>query len=156
MNLLQKSLAADPTDAASTLGHFFLRVSAGLMIFYIHGWHKLEGGLAYLHSGRPWVLADEIAGMHLPAPFATAVLATLVQLVCSLFVLVGLFTRINAVLLTGVLFGAVAQNLLAGRDPQLALLYTILAITLALMGGGKLSLDAKAPLGSGRIRAIAA
>jgi hypothetical protein len=43
MNLLKKSLTVEPNGAAATFGHLFLRISAGLMIFYIHGWHKLEG-----------------------------------------------------------------------------------------------------------------
>ena len=143
MNLLKKSLTVEPTGAAATFGHLFLRISAGLMIFYIHGWHKLEGWIAYLHNGTPWKLAEEVAGMHFPAPLASAVVATLVQFICSLFIIVGLFTRINALLLFGALSGAILQNLLAGRDPQLAILYTLVVLTLAFMGGGRISLDAK-------------
>ena len=130
-------------DALVAWGHFVLRVSAGLMIFYIHGWHKLEGWIAYLQHGTPWKLADEVAGMHFPAPLASAVAATLVQLICAPFIALGLFTRINAVLLVGALSGAVLQNLLSGRDPQLAILYTLVAGAFVLMGGGRFSLDAK-------------
>jgi putative oxidoreductase len=143
MNLLKKSMTVEPNGAAATFGHLFLRVSAGTMIFYIHGWHKLEGWIAYLQNGKPWKLAEEVAGMHFPAPLASAVVATLVQFICSLFVIVGLFTRINAILLFGALSGAILQNLLAGRDPQLAILYTLVVLTLAFMGGGRISLDAR-------------
>ena len=69
----------------------------GLMIFYIHGWHKLEGWIAYLQNGTPWKLAEEVAGMHFPAPLASAVAATFVQYICSLFIIIGLFTRINEI-----------------------------------------------------------
>jgi uncharacterized membrane protein YphA (DoxX/SURF4 family) len=113
------------------------------MIFYIHGWHKLAGWIAYLRHGTPWKLAEEVAQMHFPSPLASAVAATLVQFICAPFIVLGLFTRLNAVLLAGALGGAILQNLISGRDPQLAVLYTIVAATLALMGGGKLSLDAK-------------
>src|SRR5438552_10805227 len=143
MNLFHKSLSVDPDSALVRWGHFILRVSAGLMIFYIHGWHKLEGWIAYLQNGTPWKLAEEVAGMHLPAPLASAVAATLVQFICSLFIIVGLFTRINALLLFGALSGAILQNLLAGRDPQLAILYTLVVLSLAFIGGGRISLDAK-------------
>jgi uncharacterized membrane protein YphA (DoxX/SURF4 family) len=143
MNLLKKSLTVEPDGAAVNFGHFFLRVSAGLMIFYIHGLHKLEGWIAYLQHGTPWTLAGEVAGMHFPAPLASAVAATLVQFICSLFVVVGLFTRINAALLVCALSGAIFQNLSAGRDPQLATLYTLVVVTLVLLGGGRFSLDAK-------------
>src|SRR5216684_6566887 len=143
MNLLKKSLTVEAVGADENFGHLFLRISAGLMIFYIHGWHKLEGWIAYLQNGTPWKLAEEVAGMHFPAPLASAVAATFVQFICSLFIIIGLFTRINAILLFGALSGAILQNLLAGRDPQLAILYTLVAITLVFLGGGKFSLDAK-------------
>jgi len=143
MNLVKKSMTVDPDGTAANAGHLFFRVAAGLMIFYIHGLHKLEGWIAYLQHGTPWTLAEEVAGMHMPAPLASAVAATLVQFICSLFIVVGLFTRINAALLVCALSGAIMQNLLASRDPQLAILYTLVVVTLALIGGGKYSIDAK-------------
>lgn len=71
---------ADPAAPAVARGHLILRAS-GLMIFYIHGWHKLEGGLAYLRRGTPWKLAEEVTGMHFPAPLASAFVATVVQFI---------------------------------------------------------------------------
>ena len=65
------------------------------MIFYIHGWHKLEGWISYLQHGTPWKLVEEVAGMHFPAPLASAVAATLVQFICSLFIVVGLKSKWN-------------------------------------------------------------
>jgi len=128
---------------AASFGHLFFRVSVGLMIFYIHGLHKLEGWIAYRQQGTTWTLAVEVAGMHFPAPLASAVAATLVQFICSLFIIVGMFTRINAALLAGALSGAILQNLLANRNPQLAILYTLVVVTLIFIGGGKYSLDAR-------------
>jgi uncharacterized membrane protein YphA (DoxX/SURF4 family) len=139
--LLRKSLAVEPTGAAVTFGHLFFRVSAGLMIFYIHGLHKLEGWITYVQNGTPWELLKEVEGMHFPAPYPSAILATLIQFVCSLFIVVGLFTRINAILLLGALSGAILQNLTAGRSPQLALLYIIVVITFVFIGGGRFSFD---------------
>jgi uncharacterized membrane protein YphA (DoxX/SURF4 family) len=141
--LLKKTLTVDPRGTTAIAGHLFFRVSAGLMIFYIHGLHKLEGWIAYLQSGTPWELLEEVEGMHFPAPYPSAIAATLIQFICSLFILFGLFTRINAVLLLGALSGALLQNLLAGRSPQLALLYILIVITIIFIGGGRFSLDAK-------------
>jgi uncharacterized membrane protein YphA (DoxX/SURF4 family) len=143
MNFFKKSMVVKPDGLAAGYGHLFFRVSVGLMIFYIHGLHKLEGWIAYLQHGTPWTLAEEVAGMHMPAPLASAVAATLVQFICSLFIVVGLFTRINAALLVCALGGAICQNLLADRDPQLAILYTLVIVTLVFLGGGKYSLDAR-------------
>ena len=113
------------------------------MIFYIHGWHKLEGWISYLQHGTPWKLVEEVAGMHFPAPLASAVAATLVQFISSLFIVVGFFTRINAALLLCALSGAILQNVLADRDPQLAILYSLVVLTIVFLGGGKYSLDAR-------------
>src|SRR5258707_10530948 len=143
MNLFHKSLGVDPDSALVRWGHLILRVSAGLMIFYIHGWHKLEGWIEYLRHGTPWKLAEEVAGMHVPAPLAAAAAATLVQFVCSLCVALGVLTRINAALLVGALSGAILQNLMAHRDPQLAMLYTLTMVAMVFLGGGRFSLDAR-------------
>ena len=56
--------------------------------------------------------------------------------------IVGCLTRVNSVLLVGVLGFAIIQNLLASRDPQLAILYTLVVLALAMMGGGRFSVDA--------------
>jgi len=141
MNLIQRSMTVDSNGAAASVGHLFFRVAAGLMIFYIHGLHKLEGWIAYLRHGTPWTLAGDVAGMHFPAPLASAVAATLVQFICPLFLIAGLCTRINAALLVCALSGAILQNVLANRDPQLAILYTLVVATLVLIGSGKYSLD---------------
>jgi putative oxidoreductase len=81
--------------------------------------------------------------MHFPAPLASAVAATIVEFICALFLMVGLFTRISAGLLVAVLGVAILQNLLSHRDPQLAILYTLIVLTMALMGGERFSLDTR-------------
>jgi len=142
LKLLKLSLDPDLKSPAAVFGHLILRISTGLMAFYIHGLHKLEGGLAYLQHGTPWTLLKEVAEMHVPAPVAAAFAATFLQFVCSPLVALGLFTRLNAALLTGTLSVAILQNLLAGRDPQLAILYVIVLLSLVFLGGGRFSLDA--------------
>src|SRR6266446_7193926 len=99
MNILRKSLDPAPSSPMATWGHLILRASIGAMIFYIHGLHKLEGGLAYLQHGTPWKLAQEVAEMHFPAPLASAFAATAVQFICAPLVALDLFTRLNASLL---------------------------------------------------------
>ena len=143
MNILRKSLDTDPSSPVAVWGHLILRASIGAMIFYIHGLHKLEGGLAYLQHDTPWTLAKEVAEMHFPAPVASAFAATALQFLCSPLLALGLFTRLNAALLTGTLSVAILQNLLAGRDPQLAILYVIVLLSLVFLGGGRFSLDAR-------------
>lgn len=138
------SCTLDP-DAGSRLavgGLLGLRAATGLLIFYIHGWHKLEGGLAFLRDGTPWRLAEEVAEMHFPAPLASAFAATAAQFILAPLLAVGVFTRVSAAILTTVLSVAIAQNILAGRDPQLALLYTLVVAAFIFIGGGRISVDA--------------
>ena len=51
----------------------------------------------------------------------------------TLFVIVGCLTRGNSALLVGMLGFAIIQNLLASRDPQLAILYMLVVLALAMM-----------------------
>ena len=143
MNIFKQSLATETSSIAGACGNLILRVCVGLMIFYIHGWHKLHDGLAFLNNGTPWKLAEEVAEMGFPMPVPSAFAATTVQFVCSLMLIFGLFTRLNALFLTGVLSVAILQNLLAHRDPQLAILYTLVVQAMMFLGGGRYSLDAK-------------
>ena len=140
---LKASLNPDVQTLPAALGHLVLRATAGLTIFYVHGLHKMEGGLAYLQHGTPWKLVEGVAAMHFPAPVLSAFAATAVQFVCAPLLAVGLFTRINALFLTATLSVAILQNILVGRDPQLAVLYVLVMVTLALLGGGRFSLDAR-------------
>jgi putative oxidoreductase len=142
-NVFTRALAGEPSGTASAWGQLILRVGVGSMIFYFHGWHKLREGLAFLNNGTPWTLAAEVAAMSFPMPVSSAVAATAVQFVCSLMLIVGLVTRLNALLLTGTLSVAILQNLLAYRDPQLAILYTLAALTMMFLGGGRYSVDAR-------------
>ena len=101
MNIFKQSLATETSSIAGACGNLILRVCVGLMIFYIHGWHKLHDGLAFLNNGTPWKLAEEVAEMGFPMPVPSAFAATTVQFVCSLMLIFGLFTRLNALFLTG-------------------------------------------------------
>lgn len=143
MRFLRQVQDTREDSAAAALGLAGLRVSGGALIFVFHGVHKLEEGLSHLRYGTPWKLAEEVADMGAPAAVATACLATLVQFVGALLLIAGWHTRINALLLAGVLGGAVLQNLLTGRDPQLALVYTLVTAAFVLLGGGRYSLDAR-------------
>ncbi len=142
-SLLVSLLSADTTTTAASVGLLLLRVGAGSLIFYIHGWHKLEGGIAYLQHGTPWKLAEEVAEMHLPAPVANAFAATAAQFLFAPLLALGCCTRLSGAVLTAVLGVAIAQNLLADRDPQLAILYTLVVASFAFLGGGRFSVDAR-------------
>jgi putative oxidoreductase len=140
-NLFLSPPAVEP-DALVSWGLLVLRVGAGSMLFYVHGWHKLKGGIHWLRQGTPWPLLGEVKAMHMPLPVLNAFAATLAQFVCAPLLVVGLFTHACGAVLTATLGVAVLQNLLARRDPQLVILYLLAVATLAIAGGGRWSLDA--------------
>ena len=110
MKLLRKAIEVEHWSSPATFGHLMLRAVTALMLFWFHGWHKLLEAVAFIRTGQSWRLVDEIAEMHFPAPEAIAFFATAVQFICSLLLTVGLFTRLNALLLAAILGGAVLQN----------------------------------------------
>lgn len=124
MNFLNKTLAVDTNSLAFSVELLIFRIVAGLMIFSFTGCINWMAASHIWQGGSPWPLLGDVEAMHFPAPVASAWTATMVQFICSLFIAAGLFTRINAVVLTCALGGAILQNLLAVRDPQLAILYT--------------------------------
>jgi len=128
-------------SAGTEIGLALGRAALGAMITYIHGWHKLKGAAAFLRTGAAWNFEQEVAGMGMPFPFPTAAAAAAAQFVFAPFLAVGLFTQLDAAVLGAVLLGAVAQNLLARRDPQLAILYAMCVGLFGFIGGGPYSLD---------------
>jgi len=135
---LRPSAASCSADFANAL----FRIGLGGLIFSVHGVHKLKGALAFLRNGQPWPLEREVAEIHVPFPFASALAATVVQFVGGILLILGLATRPAALILTATLGVAVYQNLATRRDPQLAVLYVLGVAMLAVWGGGRYSLDA--------------
>ena len=142
MGLISQALAPSPASEVVDAANVFFRVSLGGLIFYVHGLHKLRGAIAKLRRGRPWPLEKEVAEIHAPFPFASALAATLVQFVGGLLLVFGLGTRLVALALAVTLGVAIYQNIVTRRDPQLAALYVLGVSTLVLWGGGSHSLDA--------------
>jgi putative oxidoreductase len=112
------------------------------MVAFIYGVHNLSDVAYHLHNGASSKFLDEITALGVPAPTFFATFAAGGLLSGGLFVGAGLFTRAAAGVLTLVLLGAIAQNLTSGRDPQLAVLYTMISLRFTLSGGGRYSLDA--------------
>lgn len=135
-------LSASSLSALREAAFCAFRAVFGLMVFFIHGVHKVMDVVHYLKTGATSKFLDEVAAMGIPAPMFSAGAAAVVQLLGGLLLAVGFATRFAGAALAAALLGAVAQNLLSGRDPQLAALYTLVAATFALTGGSRYSVDA--------------
>lgn len=132
-----------------------LRLS-GLGLAVFHGWPKLQALL--VGTSR---FSEGLASMGLPMPVALAWAAALSETVGGLLVFLGFGTRIAAafcgiVMLTAALARHHAYDQLLGKlgmatitpeaekiwgSPELALVYLMAFVTLALAGAGRLSFD---------------
>ena len=122
------------------VGPLFVRVAVGL-IFAMHGWQKLEGGV-------PGV-AGFLGSLGFPAPEVFAVLLIAAELIGGILLIVGAFThwtaKILAVVAVIALFTVHAQNGFFMATGGYEFILLILAATLSLVftGPGKWAVDSK-------------
>lgn len=139
------------------LGLLILRM-AGFYLALGHGWGKVYG----LASGQTGFV-ESVAGMGFPLPALFAWVAALSELVGGIAVAVGLYTRWAAVLAGLTMFvaafvrhralsvflswiGAVPaseESRRAWGNPELATIFLLICAAVALLGPGRLSIDAK-------------
>src|ERR687894_579264 len=136
-----RTLALSPLNRLAGLAPLVVRVIVGV-IMAAHGWQKLAGG--------PANFGGFLAQLGVPLPTLMGYVVTLVELVGGILLIVGLFSRLAALLLTidlvvAILLVKVNIGLIAppqqgaGAELDLALIAGFLAILLA--GPGSLSLD---------------
>jgi putative oxidoreductase len=111
----------------------FLRITFSLLMM-THGWSKLERILeGNLNFGDPLGLGSTLS----------LYLVTFAELVAPIFIIIGFKTRIMSLVTAFTM--AVAAFIVHGSDPlvkkELALLYFIGFLCVALMGAGRYSID---------------
>jgi putative oxidoreductase len=138
-----RSSLVKPLKTQADLGLLVLRGSA-LLLLLLFGWGKLVS-LFLLISGRQawssWGLAADIAKVGFSASVPLAVFVVLCESVGTLFIALGLFTRVSAALAALSMAGALYFSLRMGERWYLAALYLLLFVALALTGPGKFSID---------------
>ncbi|HEX2792617.1 MAG TPA: DoxX family protein [Candidatus Paceibacterota bacterium] len=117
---------------------FALRIAVGL-VFVMHGWMKLQGGL-------PGV-TGMLGGIGFPMPEAFAVLLIAAELAGGILLILGAFTTWAALVLTVVSFIALVTVHIANgffvNQGGYEFILLILAVCISLMvtGAGKWSVD---------------
>lgn len=129
-------MAQDNTGMFASLGLLAMRVIAGGLLLYGHGWPKL------MHfTERAAHFADPL-GIGSVRSLALAVFA---EVLCAACVVLGFATRFAAIPILILL--AVAAFLVNGGQPfgekELALVYSAPFLALVFTGGGRYSLDAR-------------
>ena len=125
----------DVAGPAANLGLLLLRVFAGGTMAIAHGWGKVPPSEG---------LVQAVAGMGFPVPIVWAWAAALAELVGGALVALGLATRPAAwtVAITMGVAGLIQHAGDSFTTKELALVYGVVFVALALLGPGRLSLDA--------------
>jgi len=118
---------------------------AGLFLLATFGVGKLLNLIAIFRSGQPLAhsgLAPLIHAAGFPAAGLLAVYVPLCECVAAGFVAIGFLTRLAGLALTLSMSGALYVSVRLVEDPLRAALYFLLFGSIALMGPGRLSVDA--------------
>ena len=125
------------------LGLLIIRVITVAIFSYYQLGSQLSHAVDYVWDNGEWDLVNQLAGKNLPFPSIVTLAAVAILTISLLGVLIGIFTRFNALILT-ILSGfiLIAPIILSATlNPQSLALYVGLFAGLALGGGGRLSLD---------------
>src|ERR1700682_871288 len=111
---------------------------------------RLGLGLIFIYYGYPLLFVGPRrtaeAFTHLGLPFPMSYVVGTIELFGGILLVAGLFTRIAALLLAGVMVGAIwkvhlAKGIMAVGEYQFALMCGLAAFVLATTGAGPISLD---------------
>jgi putative oxidoreductase len=122
------------SELATSLGLLVLRAGAGVMMLAGHGWGKL------MSFGTLSQKFPDPLGVTSPVSLALAIFG---ELVCSVLVVLGVYTRLAAI--PPLITMAVAAGIHHAGDPwadkELAVLYALVFLALIVVGGGRYALD---------------
>jgi uncharacterized membrane protein YphA (DoxX/SURF4 family) len=124
------------------IGVGLLRVSIGVAVAYLHGWHKVTDGWRYFAAAADWPLLHDTMQLGAPWPMAFTVIAATSQFVGAGLLAIGAGTRLSALMVSATMLGAVLFNVrTGGPDAQLAALYALVTGVFVVIGGGWWSVD---------------
>lgn len=119
-----------------------LRISAGAVLAWFHGWPGASSAYRFLWQEQPWEWVVVLGKLNVPYPHLAAPAAALVIAAVAVSWTLGFVTRLFSAISIPVIIGAmiVAQRLESSQLEACAL-YLPIAVTLLLFGSGNISLD---------------
>lgn len=129
--------------ASFDLGILVIRLITAFAFIYYELASELRNAVQYVWEQSEWSLIDQFAEKGLPLPNVLSVVFVALITVALLGVAIGIFSRINGILLTlatGALL-LVPIDFGAAPTPQTLVLFLGIFLGIALGGAGKISLD---------------
>ncbi len=122
----------------------WLRVAVGGITFALHGWARLGRLYSYLVLGKEWTFVALVGKIGLPVPPGFAVASALAESIGAILLILGLYTRWAAAILT-INMGVATWFELSkgGAGAELPGLYLIAMLTILIGGPGAYSLDGR-------------
>ena len=137
-------MAQAPSSSSSVdLGLLVHRLGYAALLIALHGWPRTVRVWNHFVHGEPWGFINLVAGIGFPMPAVFAVLSVLAESIGAVLLIPGLWTRWAAGILAINFIVAVASEGAKGDPIELPALYLLGALTLALAGPGRFSLDAR-------------
>ncbi len=138
------SRAPTTTSTATTarhLGLLLLRLTAGGSLLCWYSGRQALLGWSHLWQKTPWELPGQLTTLGFPLALPLAVFLVILTFAGALFMILGLLTRLSAILIAVV---AAVTAILFTAYPvveERALLYTGLCLAISLCGPGLIALD---------------
>jgi uncharacterized membrane protein YphA (DoxX/SURF4 family) len=125
-----------------------LRIGAGAMLMYFHGWTAAMGAYQFLWKEQAWDWVKTFSDAGLPQPTLLAPAVAIVVAAVAAAWITGFLTRLFAVVFMPIVATFLMLAPKAGAIfIEAAWLYLIIAFTLLLFGSGAISLDTLFRLG---------
>lgn len=124
-------------------GLLLIRIMAVAIFFYYQLANQMVLGIDFVWDAGEWDLVGQLSEKGVTAPPVVALASVATLTISLLGVCIGIFTRINALILALLIgFILLAPIILSATlNPQSLALYVGLFVALAIGGGGRLSLD---------------
>lgn len=138
----KKTAFADEGIGTLVKSAAILRIGAGVVLGWFHGWPGVVGGYQFLWKEQPWEWVVALDKAHVPYPHLVAPVAAIIIGAVALSWTLGFVTRLFSIAFIPV---TIAAFVVAQRSGSAHLeacgLYLFIAITLLLFGSGNISLD---------------
>lgn len=133
-----KLLKLEFIPASASLGQLILRLWVGLSMLLLHGWGKLSN-----YS----TLSEKFMSVMGLSPSISLILAICTEVLASILLVLGLFTRAAAATLAGTMFVAFSMahgmHLTGEKSGELAFIYLAAYVALIFLPPGRFSLDSR-------------
>jgi putative oxidoreductase len=126
---------------STNIGLLALRLGFASLLIGFHGWTRLGRAIGYVAYGQPWTFVDVVERLGFPMPSVFAVLSASAESVGALLVAAGLFTRWASAVIAINMAVALFNEASKGDPLELPAFYLVGALTIAVLGPGRWSLD---------------